>query len=335
MPGAFAIVVLSVAAAQLPLHASTNRWELGAAVLEYVTPKNIPVPMTVSLPVKASLKVCNVELPRADTREEAASCLESWMERSAAQSADHNHSLPSLCRRTFGGVGSLAGEDRYAMQRLSSNSKRMLRTTTAQWAHALWSSGQRPRFFFEAGAYNGLTMSNTLVFERCLNWTGVLVEASPIHYHNLVHAESNRGHSHRVHAAPNCREPGHVNISSGGTESTLAFHRTASRRGFEVPCVPLQLILSHLGTFRFDVFSLDVEGYELEVLKTLDLSQTSAQLMIIEAKNRQCGGTCPKRDAVRTLLATAGYTRVEGFRSGFLGKNDVFVPQMSHDLHAS
>ena len=120
-----------------------------------------------------------------------------------------------------------------------------------------------------------------------------------------------------------------MNISSGGTESTLAFYRTASRRGFEVPCVPLQLILSHLGTFRFDVFSLDVEGYELEVLKTLDLSQTSAQLMIIEAKNRQCGGTCPKRDAVRTLLATAGYTRVEGFRSGFLGKNDVFTPDVS------
>ena len=297
-------------------------------MLEYVAPKCIPAPMTVSLPVKVPPYVCNVELPRANTPEEAASCLESWMERSAAPSADLDQNqtsrFPSLCRRTFGGIGSLADEDRYAMQRLSS--KRMQWNTTAKWARALWSSGQRPRFFFEAGAYNGLTRSNTLVFERCLNWTGVLIEASPIHYHNLIREESNRGHSHRVHAAPSCREPGYVNISSGGTEATLAFQQTASRHGFKVPCVPLQLILSRLGTMRFDVFSLDVEGFELEVLKTLDLSQTSAQLMIIEANNRQCGRTCPKRDAVRTLLAGAGYTLVEGFPTGFLGKNDVFVP---------
>lgn len=322
----FTAIVLS-AAAQLPLHAPADRWELGSALLEYVAPKRITAPMHVTLPVKVSAYVCNVKLPHAETQEEAASCLESWIARSAVPSVDPDQASPdsSLCNRAFRGIGSLAGEDRYAMQSLSGK-----RNTTAQWARALWSSGHRPRFFFEAGAYNGLTMSNTLVFERCLNWTGVLIEASPIHYHALVQVESNRGHSHRVRAAPSCMEPGHVNISSGGTEATLAFQQTASRHGFTVPCVPLQLILSRLGMKRFDVFSLDVEGSELDVLKTLDLSETSAKLMIIEARNRQCGRICPKRDAVRALLASAGYTQVTGFQTGFLGKNDVFVPRGLH-----
>jgi len=36
-----------------------------------------------------------------------------------------------------------------------------------------------PQVFFEAGAVDGLTNSNTLFFERTLGWTGVCVEPSP------------------------------------------------------------------------------------------------------------------------------------------------------------
>ena len=34
-------------------------------------------------------------------------------------------------------------------------------------------------FFIEAGAYNGLDFSNTLYFEKVLQWTGILVEPNP------------------------------------------------------------------------------------------------------------------------------------------------------------
>ena len=45
-------------------------------------------------------------------------------------------------------------------------------------------------FFFEAGAYDGVVASNTLLFETRYNWTGLLVEANPDNYDLLL--EKNR-----------------------------------------------------------------------------------------------------------------------------------------------
>ena len=41
-------------------------------------------------------------------------------------------------------------------------------------------------FFFEAGAYDGVIASNTLLFETRRNWTGLLVEANPDNYDALL-----------------------------------------------------------------------------------------------------------------------------------------------------
>ena len=42
-------------------------------------------------------------------------------------------------------------------------------------------------FFVEAGAYDGKTISITLPFEKMLGWKGVLIEANPIAFEQLVH----------------------------------------------------------------------------------------------------------------------------------------------------
>ena len=36
----------------------------------------------------------------------------------------------------------------------------------------------RPGRFVELGAYTGIDFSNTLVLERCFDWTGLLIEAN-------------------------------------------------------------------------------------------------------------------------------------------------------------
>ena len=41
-------------------------------------------------------------------------------------------------------------------------------------------------FFIEAGALDGEHLSNTLYMERFLNWTGILIEADPKSYDNLL-----------------------------------------------------------------------------------------------------------------------------------------------------
>ena len=41
-------------------------------------------------------------------------------------------------------------------------------------------------FFIECGALDGETRSNTLFFERFRDWTGLLIEAGPINYQQVV-----------------------------------------------------------------------------------------------------------------------------------------------------
>jgi len=43
-----------------------------------------------------------------------------------------------------------------------------------------------PKYYFEMGALNGLTYSNTKFYEDTLGWTGILVEANPIVFASLV-----------------------------------------------------------------------------------------------------------------------------------------------------
>ena len=45
---------------------------------------------------------------------------------------------------------------------------------------------QEHGFFLECGAYDGETQSNTLWFERVRHWTGLLVEADPENYRQLM-----------------------------------------------------------------------------------------------------------------------------------------------------
>ena len=47
----------------------------------------------------------------------------------------------------------------------------------------LHAASSRPGLFVEIGAYDGVNMSNTFLYERCFNWTGLLIEASPTKIH--------------------------------------------------------------------------------------------------------------------------------------------------------
>ena len=65
-----------------------------------------------------------------------------------------------------------------------------------------------------------------------------------------------------------------------------------------VSCLPLHTLLHMFGITRVDLFSLDVEGAELEVLKTVDFSAVRINVIVVE----QDGGNPEKEEAVRQLL---------------------------------
>ena len=90
----------------------------------------------------------------------------------------------------------------------------------------------------------------------------------------------------------------------------------------KLPCLPLGEILHMFSIERIDFFSLDVEGAELEVLKTLDFSRVHINVIAIEADGRNS----QKDEAVRKLVLAHGFELDRSFSAQEAGKrNDWFV----------
>jgi len=177
-------------------------------------------------------------------------------------------------------------------------------------------------FFLEMGAFNGLAESNSLFFERCLGWTGLLVEGNPNQYRVMVE-NNTRPSAHKLNVAPSCAsDDEEVQFVLGQTESGLVdmVGSNPAKEIANVHCGPLSLYLRDLGIAQVDFFSLDVEGAELLVLKTVDFSKVRIPVVMVESWNRDCKEDCPKREAVRELMLSNGYT----LDTGLVPKSDVF-----------
>ncbi len=152
----------------------------------------------------------------------------------------------------------------------------------AQWIDQEVYRGSRNRgFFIEAGADDGETTSNTLLFETQRGWSGLLVEPNCAAFKLLL--EKRR----RVFALNAClaiesRIAVIDFVSSrfvGGIKSLeVSQWVKEKRREFgskisEIICFPLFAVLIAMGNPTVDLFSLDVEASEERVLEFLPFDQ--------------------------------------------------------------
>ncbi len=189
------------------------------------------------------------------------------------------------------------GEDRFAAERLG-----------------LARRG-RGGLVLETGALDGETFSTSWLFERALGWRAVHVEASAAHFARLVR---NRPGALNVHAAL-CREPATLHIVDGGDGDKKAVgglleHMASGFReriwpGLDaarlpaVACLPLAPLLALFGIAHVDLWVLDVEGAELEVLRAVDFAAVSFGAVVLETDGLDAA---KDREAVAVLEA-AGY----------------------------
>ncbi|XP_037788523.1 protein Star-like [Penaeus monodon] len=125
--------------------------------------------------------------------------------------------------------------------------------------------GMTNGFFVEMGAVDGEIFSNSLYFERALNWTGLLVEPNPEDYQTLT----TRGRkAYSMHAAVSPKNTSGMSIFNRRSQ---LFGRLGPDEGTGVPVwrFPLYAMLAALNVTVVDFLSLDVEGDELEVLQTI------------------------------------------------------------------
>lgn len=154
---------------------------------------------------------------------------------------------------------------------------------------------QKQGFFIEVGCIDGRCFSNTLTFEE-RGWTGMCVEA---HSGYIDMLKKNRPNSIICHcAAGETDEDAIFYANARGSLSTL--DKTSETRwkrdyapyfsGFEeqqVKKVRLNTLLDVYHVEEIDILSLDIEGYEVEALKGLDLSRHRPKVMVIESDSPQ------------------------------------------------
>jgi len=148
-------------------------------------------------------------------------------------------------------------------------------------------------FYIELGANNGLLQSNTAFFEKNRGWKGILIEPCEQNY-NLC--KFNRPNSICYNCA--CVSSDYKEDTINGDfirdtddiQDSLMFSVDSKRRqkynNSIVKALTLEKILDTENiNYEIDLLSLDVEGYELDVLKGLNFNKYKPKVLLIEIYN--------------------------------------------------
>lgn len=160
--------------------------------------------------------------------------------------------------------------------------------------------GKRNGFFIEAGANDGQTQSNTLLLEEEYGWNGILIEPILDLYLNCLRrriagrnvyinaalvSDENSGKSIQMIYTPACNGL----LSVVDDYRAMELMKRTSERGVlvDVAALSLNVILDGLkqsinGLSTPDLLVLDVEGYESEALKGLDLDRHPIEYLLVE-----------------------------------------------------
>lgn len=140
---------------------------------------------------------------------------------------------------------------------------------------------RHPPIFVELGGYNGVHESNTIFLQRCLGWRGLLIEAQPSAFADLP---LNRPGAVTIHSAVSdaCSVNGTASfVQSLSTRGTMLTSKSPMRQ-VSVPCAPLSHYLTLMSADHVSFLSLDVEGGELNVLRSIDWERQSVSLLVVE-----------------------------------------------------
>lgn len=174
--------------------------------------------------------------------------------------------------------------------------------------------GKRNGYFVEIGASDGVKLSNTFTLEKHYNWQGICVEPNPKVYQRLcqnrtcitvndcIYSESGLTLEFLVCGVLSTLE-------NFATNDHHAKKRNQARTGENLVSVrttePNELLEKHGAPTYIDYMSIDTEGSELEIVKSIDFDKWKIALLTIEHNKLK-----DKREKIFNILSKKGYKRI-------------------------
>lgn len=156
-------------------------------------------------------------------------------------------------------------------------------------------------FFIELGANDGITQSNTAYFEKHKSWKGVLVEPS---YNAYQKCKVNRPASACYNYAcvsRDCKMDEITGDFNGSLMSSIDGSRLMTQHLVTVKTTTLEKLLDIHKPTEINLLSLDVEGYELNVLNGLNFEKYKPNFILIEIYNKDY-------ESIVNMLEAQNYT---------------------------
>lgn len=144
-------------------------------------------------------------------------------------------------------------------------------------------------FYVECGGLNGEKGSNSLFFEKVRKWNGLVIEADPSNYQVL---KTKHRKSFTANACLSPRPvPAKLTFNKAFNRGRIVHDQSAkdwikqqriASDPVEVECFPFYSFMLALNRTTIDFFSLDVEGDELNVLKTIPFDKLNIRMLTVE-----------------------------------------------------
>lgn len=202
-------------------------------------------------------------------------------------------------------------------------------TRNDEWVIKEVFQGMRSGYYVEAGAFDGITHSNTLALERSFYWQGLLIEPNL----NLkAQIEENRPDAQLITKAIGVTGMTKATLLLGGqwsglqelmSRKFLEGHVARLNPGVEVDVITLHQALEEANAPRvIDYLSLDTEGSELPILLDYYLNTDVADLRRFKCISVEYGYDATILSALNLLLGHWGYefVRQSGWDAFYVAK---------------
>ena len=187
-------------------------------------------------------------------------------------------------------------------------------------------------FFVDIGAHDGISFSNSYFFETSRAFNGLCIEPNPKVFEQLkknrqcdvlnacigdtagiVKFLAIEGYSEMLSGIIDHYHPAHLDrINNSITE------HGDSKTEIEVICTPLQNIAALTNT-EIDYMSIDTEGNEYSILKSIDFTKLKVTCLSIENNYDDAG--------IENIMAQNGYAKI--YR---LGDDDIYLIKNKYTL---